>query len=201
MRKSLVHLSVSGLAADHEVHGCEQLLLATSNKAVGGEGQAVGCLLSAPGCQTDGLEAANELVDDTTADLGHAKDGRDIANGGDVLQLARQRPVPGVGVVTVRKILVVLHDEASSLHGGKSDLDLLHVGDTVTNLDTETDLTVVGVVVVVRIGHEPLVDTEDTAGLQYTEDLAVDTLEGGGVDSSLDGVNSIEGVVRERHLL
>ena len=201
MRKSLVHISIGRLAADHEVHGCEQLLLATSNKAVGGESQAVGCLLSALGCQTDGLEAADELVNDATANLGHAKDGGDIANGGDVLQLARQRPVPGVGVVTVREILVVLQDETGSLHGGKSDLDLLHVGDTVTDLDAETDLTVVGVVVIVRISHEPLVDTEDTAGLEHTEDLAVDALEGGGVDSSLNGVNSIEGVVRERHLL
>jgi hypothetical protein len=175
--------------------------LATSDQAVSGKCQAVCGLLSAPGCQTDHLETTNELVDQTTTDLGHSEDGRNITKCADVLQLARERPVPWVRVVTLSEILVVLHDEASSLHGLERNLDLLHVGDTVTDLDSETDLTVVRVVVIVVVGHEPLVDTEHTAGLQDAEDLAVDALEGRCVDGGLDGVDCIEGVVGERHLL
>lgn len=140
-------------------------------------------------------------MDQTTANLGHSEDGGHIAERADVLELARKGPVPWVGVVALSEILVVLHDEASSLHGRQRNLNLLHVGDTVTDLDSETDLTVVGVVVVVGVRHEPLVDTEYTAGLQNAENLAVDALERGGVDSGLDGVDGVEGVVRERHLL
>jgi hypothetical protein len=195
------HLCVCWFPADHQVHGSEELLPATSDQAIGRECQTVSSLLGATRRQTDHLESTNELVDQTTANLSHAEDGRNITNGADVLELARERPVPWVGVVTLGKILVVLHDEASSLHGLERNLDLLHVRDTVANLDSETDLTVVGVIVVVGVGHEPLVDTENTAGLQDAENLAVNALEGRCVDSGLDGVDGIEGVVREGHLL
>ena len=194
-------LCVGGFPSDHKIHGCEELLLATSNKAVCCKSKTVGSLLGTLGRETDHLKTTDELVDEATSDLGHAKDGGNVANGADVLQLTGQRPVPWVRVVPVCQILVVLHDEASLLHGIERNLNLLHVRDTVTNLDSETDLAVVGVVVVVLVGHEPFVDTKDTAGLENAEDLAVDTLERWCVDSGLDGVDSIERVVGERHLL
>jgi hypothetical protein len=60
---------------------------------------------------------------------------------------------------------------------------------------------VVGVVVVVLVRHQPLVDTEDTTGLENAEDLAVNALKRWCVNSGFDGVDGIERVVRERHLL
>ena len=59
----------------------------------------------------------------------------------------------------------------------------------------------VGVVVVVVVCHEPFVDAEYAAGFQDAEDLRVDALEGGGVDCGFYGVDCVEGVWRERHLL
>jgi hypothetical protein len=195
------NLSIGWFPSDHEVHGGKELLTATSDKAVGSQSKTVGRLLGTLGGKADHLEATNEPVDESTSELGHTENRGDVANGADVLELTRQRPVPWVRVVPVSQIFVVLHLEASSLHGSERNLDFLHVGDTITNLDTETNLAVVRVVVVVLVRHEPLIDAKDTTGLEDAEDLAVDTLEGGCVHSSLDSVDSVEGVVRERHLL
>ena len=173
---------------------------AASNEAVGGDSQAIGGLLGTGGSESQSLEDTSQAVGNSSAPGGHADNGEDIANGLDVAELTSQRPVPWEGVRAVCQILVVQHLKAGSLHGGQSFLDLAHVGNTVAQLDTETDLTVVKVVVVILISHEPLVDTEDATGLQDTEDLAVDTLKSGSVDSGLDGVDGIKGVILETHL-
>lgn len=189
-----------GLAGNHEVHGGEEVLAATSNEAVGGQRQAVGRLLGAGGSEAEGLHEAGETVGEGAAPVRHAGDGEDVTDGLDVAHLARQGPVPGVGVGAVGKILVVQHLEAGGLHGVEGLGDLAHVGDAVALLDAEADLAVVQVVVVVLVGHEPLVDAKDAAGLEDAEDLAVDALERGGVDGSLDGVDGVERVVGEAHL-
>jgi hypothetical protein len=119
----------------------------------------------------------------------------------DVPELTSQRPVPGEGIGTVREILVVEHLKARVVNGSDTLRDLAHVGNTITLLDTQSNLTVAEVVVVVLVSHEPLVHTEDTAGLKNSEDLAVDALESGSVHGSLDSINGIETVVGERHLL
>ena len=199
--KNVHSLCVHGLAANHEVHGSEELLSATSDKSISSNSQRVGSLLGALGSETQSLESSDKVVCSPATSLGHTDESGEVPNAAHVLELARNGVVPGGGVVAVCKILVDLKLESGGLHGGKGDLDLLHVGDTITDLDAETDLAVVGVVVVVSISHEPFVNTKDTAGLQDAEDLGVDALERGSVDGSLDGVDCIEGVLGESHLL
>ena len=58
-----------------------------------------------------------------------------------------------------------------------------------------------GILVVVAIGHEPFVDTEHAAGFEDAIDLGVDPFEGGSVDGGFDGVDGVEGVGWEGHLL
>ena len=189
------------LLSNHQVHGSEQLLPSTSNQAVRSQGQTVGSLLGASRSNANALQYTGEVVSDGTADLGHPQDGEYVAEGLDVLELAAEGPVPGGVVDAVSEILVVEELEAGSLHGVEGDLDLAHVGNAVTLLDTETDLAVVQVVVVVVFGHEPFVHTENTAGLEDTENLRVDAFEGWCVDGGLNGVDCVESVIFEGHLL
>lgn len=135
-----------------------------------------------------------------TTPPGHASDGEDVSERGHVLERAGKRIVPRDLVGSLGQILVVQKLEASSLEGGQALGDGNHVRDTVALLDTKPDFTVLLVVIVVFVGHEPFVDTEHTSGLQHTEDLTVDTLEAGCVHSRLDGIHGVEGVVREPHL-
>lgn len=199
--KNVHSLCVHGLAANHEVHGSEELLSATSDKSIGSDGQRVGSLLGTPGGKTKSLESSDEVVCSPATGLGHTDESGEVPDAAHVLELARNRVVPGGGVVAVCKILVDLELESGGLHGGKGNLDLLHVGDTITDLNAETDLTVARVVVVVSISHEPFVNTKDTAGLQDAEDLGVDALEGRSMNGGLDGVDCVEGVLGESHLL
>jgi hypothetical protein len=194
------HLSLLGLPANHEVHGCEELLAATSDQSIGGHGQRVGGLLGALGRKANGLERADEPVRGTAADVGHTDERGEVPDALHVLELAADGPVPGQLVGAVGQVLVDLELEAGGLHGGDGNLDLLHVADTITELNAQADLAVVRIVVVVFVGHQPLVDAEDAAGLENAEDLAVDALETGSVDGGLDGVDGVEGVVREVHL-
>lgn len=137
---------------------------------------------------------------EATAPPGHASNGEEVPDGTHVLERTGQRVVPGGSVGAGSKILVVEELKAGILNGLDALRDSDHVGNTVTLLDTETNATVLGVVVVILVSHEPLVDTESTTGLQDTENLAVNTNQLGGVDGGLNGVDSIEGVVGELHL-
>lgn len=76
--------------------------------------------------------------------------------------------------------------ESAGLDGTESLRDFDHLGDTITDFDTVTDLAVVRVCRVVVVGHEPFIYAENTAGLQDLKDLSVDTLKGRCVDSSFD---------------
>lgn len=78
--------------------------------------------------------------------------------------------------------------EPASLNGTESLRDLDHLGDTITDLDTMANLTVVGVRRVVVVGHKPFIYAENSAGLQDFEDLPVNTLEGRCMDSGFDCV-------------
>ena len=111
-----------------------------------------------------------------------------------------KRVVPGDRVATLRNILVELELEPGGLDGAETLGDSDHVGDSVTNLNPVLQLTMVLVLGVVPVGHEPFVYTEDSTGLQDLEDLGVDTLETGGVDSGFNGVHGVEGVLGEVHL-
>lgn len=192
---------VEGLLADHEVHWGEEVLLGTGDETIGTLGEGIGRLLGTLGRKTDHLQEAGKDVHGTATGLGHAEDGEEIKVRLHVLGLTSNTPVPWDRVVTLGKILVVEEVEASILHGLDTLGDGDHVGDTVTLLDGETDISVLEVVVVVLVGHQPLVHTELAAGLEHSVDFAIDANKLGGVDGGLDGVNGIEGVVRERHLL
>lgn len=82
--------------------------------------------------------------------------------------------------------------ESTSLDGTKSFRDLDHLRDTITDLDTMADFTVVGVLRVIVFGHEPFIYAEDSARLQDFKDLSVDTLEGRSMDSGFDCVTVAE---------
>lgn len=137
---------------------------------------------------------------DAAGGVGHADDSEEVQVALHVAELASNGPVPGHGVVAVSKILVVEELETDVLHGSEALADGHHVGDTVADLDGKTNVTVLDVVVVVVVGHEPFIDTKDTTGLEDTVDLAIDTLELGSVDGGLNGVDGIEGVIGEGHL-
>lgn len=188
------------LAANHQVHRGEELVATTSDKAVGGEGQAVGGLLGASRRNLESLKRTSEVVSSPASPLSHAHNGEDVVDALDVAELARKRPVPREGIRAISKILVVQHLETGRLHGSETLGNLAHVGDTITLLNTEADLAVADVVVVIFLSHQPLVNTEDTTRLEHTEDLAVDALQSGGVASSLNGVDGVERVVGEGHL-
>lgn len=189
------------LASHHEVHGGEEVIPTTSDQAVGSESQAVSSLLGSSRSKLECLKKASQTVGNGSSPGGHAHNGEDVTDGLDVAELTSQGPVPGKSIRAHGKILVVEHLETRVLDGVKSLRDLAHVGDTITLLDTQSNLTVAEVIVVVLVGHEPLVHTEDTTGLENSEDLAVDTLKSRGVASSLNGIDGIEAVVREGHLL
>ena len=189
-----------GLLADHQVHGGEQVLLRTLDQAVTSQSERVSGLLGSPGEETDGLTGTDETVGETTAPPGHAGNGDEVPKGTHVLEGTGQRVVPRGSVRAGSEILMVLELEAGVLHGLDTLGDADHVGDTVTLLDTETDTAVLGVVVVVIVGHQPLVDTEGAAGLEDAENLRVDTDQLGSVHGGLNGVNGIEAVVGELHL-
>ena len=189
-----------GLLADHQVHGGEQVLLSTLDQAVSSQGKTVGSLLGSLGEETDLLKGTDETVGETTAPPGHAGNSEEVPDGTHVLEGTGQRVVQGSGVGAGSQILVVEELETGILDGLDTLGDGDHVGDTITLLNTQTNATVLGVGVVVLVSHEPLVDTEGTTRLQDTEDLAVHTDQLGGVDGSLDGVDSVEAVVGELHL-
>ncbi|KAI6771855.1 hypothetical protein HG531_009480 [Fusarium graminearum] len=163
--------------------------------------QAVSSLLGSGRGKLEGLEETSQTVGDGSTPSGHAHNGEEVTDSLDVAELTSQRPVPGKGVGAIRKILVVEHFEARVVDGSDTLRDLAHVGNTITLFDTQSNLTVAEVVVVVLVSHEPLVHTEDTTGLKNTENLAVDALESGSVNGGLNGINGIEAVVGERHLL
>lgn len=193
-------LSIQRLAGNHEVHGGEEVLLSTGNEAVGSDGESIGGLLSSLWRNSEGFHSSDELVHDSTSNLGHTEDTKEVDEGTGVLELTGNWVVPWDWVTTLSQILMVLQLETGSLDGSETLADADHLGDTITNLNTVADLTVLWVLLIVVVGHEPLVDTEASSWLQDLEDLAVDTLEGWGVDGSLDGVDVVEGVWLEAHL-
>lgn len=189
-----------GLASNHQVHRCEKLLFTTGNKTVTSQRQAVGGLLGSPREETDFLKGTNETMGKTTTPPCHTGNGEEVPGGSHVFERTGERVVPRDLVRTVGQVLIVDEVETGVADSLKTLRNPDHVGYTITLLDTKTDLAVLSVVVVILVSHEPLVDTEHTTGLQHTEDLLVDTLQLRSVDSRLDGVNSIEGVVGEAHL-
>ena len=76
-----------------------------------------------------------------------------------------------------------------------------HIGYSITLLDTESDFTVMFVGVIIIVGHEPFIDAKDATRLEDTVDLAVHTFEGGSVHGGFNGIDAVEGVFWERHLL
>ena len=190
-----------GLLGHHEVHGGEEIGLGAGDQAVSGLRETVGGFLGSLGGQASHLEKASSVVGDCTSPPGHADNGEGVKEGLHVLPLASQWPPPRNGVWPLSEILVVLQLEACIAYGLKTIGDLDHVANAITLLDTQPDLPVLEVVVVVVIRHQPFVHTEHTAWLQYTENLAVNTNELGGMYGSLNGVNGVKTVVREVHLL
>lgn len=91
-------------------------------------------------------------------------------------EVTLERVVPGYVVGPVRQILFVLNLKADSLESLSSVRDRAHLGDTVADFDAVSKLLVLGNGWVPVFGHDPLVNTKDSSGLQDLEDLAIDTL-------------------------
>lgn len=87
--------------------------------------------------------------------------------------------------------------EATVGKGLTGDVDGEHLGDTVAELDLVADLSVLWVGLVVLVGHDPLVDGEDTTWLEDLVDLLVALLEVWRVAGGLDGVDLVEGALVE----
>ncbi|KAI6775056.1 hypothetical protein HG530_001814 [Fusarium avenaceum] len=147
-----------------------------SDQAVCSESQTVSSLLGSCRSELEGLKETSQVVGNGTTPGGHANNSENVTNGLDVAELTRQGPPPGESIGAHCQILVVEHLEARVLDGINTLGDLAHVGDAIALLDTQSNLTVAEVVIVILIGHEPLINTENTSRLKHSEDLAVNTL-------------------------
>ena len=118
-----------------------------------------------------------------------------------MLEVAGERVIPGRSIRTLGQILVEFELETCSFDGGEAFGDLDHVGNSVALLNAKADFAVMCVVVVVVVRHEPFVDTKYAAWFEHAEDLRVDAFKGGGVNSGFDGVDRVERILGEGHLL
>ena len=107
-----ITLRLVGLPADHEVHGCEQLLPATGDEGVSGDSQGVGSLLGTLGRKADGLESTDEPVCTSAANLCHADEGGEVPNALHVLEISREGVVPRQLIWSVCEIFVYFELEA-----------------------------------------------------------------------------------------
>jgi len=113
-----------------------------------------------------------------------------------------QGVVPGIsGICDGRNVAFLEDDEADGLGGVEACGGLVHLGDGVTLLNTMDDSLLEEIVLVVFVGHAPLIAGVLAAGLKDTEDFAVSHLELWGVNSSLDGEDGVEGGVSNGHLV
>lgn len=63
-------------------------------------------------------------------------------------------------LVTISEVLFVENFKADVLKSSAAGVDAPHLGDTVSNLDTVSDVLVVRILRVPDVGHAPFVDTE-----------------------------------------
>ena len=133
--------------------------------------------------------------------LRHPANREDIPYAPHHAKVPSKRIIPRRCIWPVRQILMKLEIEASGFDGAQAFRHADHVGDTIALLDTEADLAVMRVGVVVCVCHKPFVDAEDTAGFKDTVDLGVHAFEGGRVHGGFDGVDGVEAFGRKRHLL
>ena len=192
---------IRGLPSNHQIHRREELLLPARHQAVRREPQAIRRLLRPLRRQPDPFQAPDNPMREPPAPLRHPRDRDQIPQAPHHPQVPVQRVVPRFRVLPVGQVLVEFQFETGGFDGGESFGDADHVADAVALLDSQADLAVVRVGVVVGVGHEPFVDAEDAAGLEDAEDLAVDAFEGRGVDGGFDGVDSVEGIRGKGHLL
>ena len=131
----------------------------------------------------------------------HPRNRRQVPNTTHHAEIPSERIIPRPDIGTICQVLVELQSKASVFDSLKALGDFAHVGDAVALFDAKADFAVVGAVIIVCVSHEPFVDAEDAARFEDAEDLRVDAFEGGSVDGGFNGVNSVEGVGGERHLL
>lgn len=186
---------------NHQIHRREQLLLRPRHQAIRRQRQAIRRLLRPLRHQPYRLQGPNRVMRHRPPHLRHPRNGYHVAHTPRHPQIPIQRVIPRSRVRPVRQVLVHLELEPCGLNGAQAFGDGDHVGDAVALLDAEADLAVARVGIVVRVGHEPFVDAKDAARFEDAEDLRVDTLQGGGVHGGFDGVDGVEGIVREGHLL
>lgn len=204
LRLFVNNLSIGGvqwLAANHQVHWGEQILLGTLDQHISSKSQVISRLVGSWWRNADLLKTPNKLMHKATSELGHAGDGWEIPERLHILEVSSNRVVPWSNICAFGQILVVDELETSGLNGADALGDGNHIGDTVALLNTDANLAVADVVDVVAVGHQPLVNTKDTTWLKSAVDLAVDALEGLSVDGGLNGVDGIESLVGELHLL
>lgn len=193
-------LALLGLLDNVKHHGGENAQLGTINEVHSSILERNGDLLGISGQDLELLKQTSTLGSEVAAPLGGTENGENITERLHVLPLAGERVVPGDLIANISQILLVLNLETNILERLLGHLTGVHLGDTITNLDTVGNLTVTGVGLVVLVSQHPLVDTKGSTGLENTVDLAVNTLQNRGVDSGLDRVNGIKGLIGKVHL-
>jgi hypothetical protein len=70
-----------------------------------------------------------------------------------------------------------------------------HVCDAISLFNAESDLSMMWIVRVVFVGHEPLIDSKYATWFQDTEDFGIHAFEAGRVASRFNGVDGVEAIV------
>jgi hypothetical protein len=190
------------LPRHHHVHRREQALFPARNKRISSSRQLSRRLRRAQRRQSQRLHRPQKNPDTNPPDTAHPQHPEEITQSLRASQIASERRIPRPPIRNRRhfplsEILLVLDNEASFLHRFQRFFPGDHVRYPIASLDSQADLTMVLVALVVRVRHHPLVNPEDAAWFQHAENLRVNGFKGGSVDGGFDGVGCVEGVRRE----
>jgi len=173
--------SLLRLASDSEVHGSEDAKLSGLYERVGSSLEEVLYVNSSGGGKVNELHNLKNFVQDSATQPCVLEVGAKVVSG-------NQRLIPG----QVRRQSVVLkvtlfnNLESSALERLQNVLGRRDVGQTVTLLNSFLDGTVLLVRGIVLIGQAPFVASENTSGLENSQDLGVALLFVGCVGGGLD---------------
>mmetsp|Transcript_5945 Transcript_5945/g.11804 ORF Transcript_5945/g.11804 Transcript_5945/m.11804 type:complete len:227 (+) Transcript_5945:786-1466(+) len=139
--------------------------------------------------ESNSLEDGDHAVGDGAADNG----GLPVLGGpaGGDGRVPGHRVLSHVLLALLAPVKVLLDLEARLLEGSNDVLLSDEVGEGVSGLDASLHAHVLGVLGVVLVSHHPVVNNEDTTGLEALEDFREALHSVGCVASGLDGISTI----------